>query len=68
MGQININIGHMETTPKKYNDFTMTVLHEVLHVLGFSPNLYEHFTDEKGYNRGLSRGVKEFKDKNYNTI
>ncbi len=58
----------METTPKKYNDFTMTVLHEVLHVLGFSPNLYEHFKDEKGYNRGLSRVVKEFKDKNYNTI
>jgi hypothetical protein len=39
-----------------------------LHVLGFSPNLYEHFKDEKGYNRGLSRVVKEFKDKNYNTI
>jgi hypothetical protein len=42
-GLVNFNLAYLKISNKEFNDFTMTVLHEIMHVLGFSPTLYEHF-------------------------
>lgn len=47
-GQVNFNLAYIKTENSDFIGFSKVTLHEIFHVMGFSPGLYETFIDPTG--------------------
>lgn len=51
VGLVNFNIAKINRDVGSFEDNVDTTMHEIIHVLGMSPNLYDNFIDEYGNSR-----------------
>jgi hypothetical protein len=60
-GQVNMNLKYLKTDFKTFFDVFGTVIHEIVHVLGFSSSMYKLFIDPVfGKRLGEANVVKDF--------
>jgi len=52
MGYTNINILNLKMEESNWEDNAGTILHEILHALGYSKWMFKHFLDKNGKKRG----------------
>lgn len=61
-GQVNFNLAYIKTSHADFIGFSKVTLHEIFHVMGFSPALYERFIDENGRNYNHDEVLTEYKN------